>query len=109
MRITEDLHFDVLGPRDVFLEKDGRIAEGAARLVAGLVEKRREIAFLAHHAHAATAAAEGRFDDQRETDFLGGFHCLGAIIQGFLRSGKNGNAELDRQGPGRGFVAHHFE
>ena len=109
VRITEDLHFDVLGPRDVFFEKDGRIAEGASGLVAGLIKKRREIAFLAHHAHAAPAATEGRFDDERETDFLGDFDGLGAVVDRFFRAGEDRNAEFDGQGAGRGFVAHHFE
>ena len=109
VRIAENLHFDVLGPGDVFFEKDGRIAESAAGLVAGLVEKRREIAFLAHHAHAAAAAAESRFDDQREADFFRDFDGLRAVVDRFLRAGKDRNAELDRQGAGGGFVAHHFE
>ena len=109
VRVTENLHFDVLGPRDVFLEENGGIAEGAPGFIAGFVEERGEIAFLAHHAHAASAAAEGRFDDERETDFLGHAQSCGAFGHRFLRAGEDGNTEFDRQGAGGGFVAHHFE
>ena len=41
--VTEDLHLDVLRARDVLLEKDRRIAEGALRLALRLVEERIEI------------------------------------------------------------------
>ena len=109
VRIAEDLHFDVFGPRDVFLEEDGGIAEGASRFAARFVEERDEIAFFAHHAHAASAAAEGRFDDERKTDFLGHAQGFGALGNWFLRAGEDGNTEFDREGTGGGFVAHHFE
>jgi hypothetical protein len=41
--VAEDLHLDVFGAGDVFLEEDGRIAEGAAGLALRLVEQVREI------------------------------------------------------------------
>ena len=109
VRIAEDLHLNVLGSRDIFFEKDGGVAEGATRFAAGLVKKRDEIAFLADHAHAASTAPEGRFDDEREADFFRDFDRLGAVVDGFLRSGEDGNAEFDRQSARGGFVAHHFE
>ena len=61
--IAENLHFDVLGARDVFFEKDGRIAEGALRFALRLVEQRRQVAGFVDDAHAAPAAAERRLDD----------------------------------------------
>ena len=58
MRVAEDLHLDVLGARDVALEEDRGIAEGAPGFALRLVEHAVEIAGLVHDAHAASAAAE---------------------------------------------------
>ncbi len=44
--VAQDLHFDVLGARDVFLQKDGGIAEGAAGLALRLVQQMGQIGRL---------------------------------------------------------------
>jgi hypothetical protein len=107
--VAEDLHLDVFGARDVFLEEDGGIAEGAAGLALRLVEEMGEIGGFVHDAHAATAAAEGRFDDERETDGLGDLEGFVAIGDGLLGAGQRGHADALGEGAGGGFVAHHFE
>ncbi len=109
VRVAEDLHLDVLGARDVFLEEDGRVAEGAAGFIARLVEQRGEFAFFAHHTHAASAAAERRLDDERETDLFGDAQGLGACGHRFLRAGENGHVQFEGQGARGRLVAHHFE
>ena len=70
--VAEDLHLDVLGARDVFLEEHCRVAEGAPGLGLGLIEEVVEVAGLQHDAHAAAAAAERGLDDQRKSDLAGG-------------------------------------
>ena len=107
--VAENLHFDVLGARNVFLKEDGGVTEGASGFVAGFVEERDEIAFLAHDAHAASAAAEGRLDDERKADFFRDLERFTAFGHGLFGAGQNGDTEFDGQSAGRGFVAHHFE
>ena len=68
--VAQDLHFDVLGAGDVFFEKDGGVAEGAAGFVPGFVEQAGQVGGLGHDAHAAAAAAEGRLDDEGKADFV---------------------------------------
>ncbi len=70
--IAEDLDFDVAGAADVAFEEDGVIAEGGFGFAAGLFETAGEIGGAVDDAHAASAAAEGRFDDQRKADLGGG-------------------------------------
>ena len=61
-----------------------------------------------HHAHAAPAAAEGRLDDERKTDFLGDLQRLGAVRHRFFRAGQGGHVDFLRQRARRHFVAHQF-
>ena len=57
--------------RKIFLEEYGGVAKSRQRLALRFVEASREFRFVAHHAHAASAAAHGGFDDHREADFGG--------------------------------------
>ena len=66
--VAEDLHFDVLGARDVFLQEHRRVAERPAGLGLRLVQQARQVGRLVDDAHAAAAAAERRLDDEREAD-----------------------------------------
>ena len=107
--VAEDLHLDMFRARDVFFEEDGGVAEGAVGLALGLVEQVGEVGGLVDDAHTATAAAEGRLDDEGEADGLGDLHGLGAIRDGVLGAGQDGDGDLLREGAGGGFVAHHVE
>ena len=107
--VAEDLDLDVFGARDVFFEEDGGVAEGAAGLGLGLVEEIGEIGGFVDDAHAATAAAEGGFDDEGKADLFGDFEGLGAVADGFLGAGEDGDFDFLGEGAGGGFIAHHVE
>ena len=107
--VAEHLHLDVLGPGDVLLEEDRRVAEGALGLALGLVEQARQLRLLLHHAHAAASATEGRLDDEREADLAGGLHRLVAVGDGVVGAGQGGHADALGHGPGGGLVTHHVE
>ena len=66
--VAENLNFNVLGVRDVFLEEDRGVAKGAAGFGLGLIEQAGEVGGFIHDPHAAAATAEGRFNDKRKTD-----------------------------------------
>ena len=53
-----------------FSRNTARIAEGAPASLCASSSRCVEIAGLVHHAHAASAAAERRLDDQRKADLL---------------------------------------
>ena len=107
--VAEDLHLDVLGARNVFFEEHGRIAEGAFGFRLRLVEQAGQVAGLVHDAHAASAAAEGGLDDQRETDCLRDLQRLVAVGNGFFGAGQDGHVDFLRERAGGGLVAHHVE
>ncbi len=60
-------------------------------------------------AHAASAAAEGRLDDERKTDFLRDLQRLGAVGHRLLRAGQRRDIDFLRQRARGGFVAHQVE
>ena len=100
--VAQDLHFDVAGAADEALQEDGVVAEGGAGFAAGFLQAAGEIGGFLDHAHAAAAAAEGGFDDEREADFARR-SCRPAAgsLDGFLGAGDDGNAGLLRPGGGR--------
>ena len=63
--VGEQLHLDVPGPLEVPLEIDAVVAEGRLRLSLRRLDRGSELAGRAHDAHAASAAAGRRLDDQR--------------------------------------------
>ena len=77
--VAEHLHLDVLGARDVLLQEDRRVAEGALGLALGLVEQTGQFRLLLDHSHATATAPESRLDDEREPDLAGGLHGLVAV------------------------------
>ena len=64
--VAKDLHLHVTLARKIFLENELAVAEGGARLVAGGVERARQLGRLGHDPHAAPAAARGRLDEERK-------------------------------------------
>ena len=108
--VAENLHLDVLGARNVFLEEHRRIAERAFRLRLRLVQQVRQIAGFVDHPHAAPAAAERRLDDQRKTDFLRRLQrlCPDPTIGSSL-PGSTGTLIFLRQRARGRLVAHHVE
>ena len=62
-----------------------------------------------HHAHAASAASEGRFDDEREPDLVRDRQRHVGIGDRLLGAGQGGDFELVRERAGGGLVAHVFQ
>ena len=106
--VAEDLDFDVFGAFDVALKENGGVAEGIFRFRTSLGEQAGELGLVFDHAHAASAATEGGFDDEGETDFMGDLQSFIGIGDGFLGAGKGGDVELVGERAGGGFVAHVF-
>lgn len=107
--VGEDLHLDVFGFADEFFQEDGAIAEGASGFGLCFVEEFFEIFGFAHDAHAASAAAVGSFDDEREADFFGDIDGLFAVGYGVICAFEDGHVEFASDVAGGGFVAHHVE
>ncbi len=103
--IAQDLHFNVAGARDIALQKHGAVTESGGSFLAGLVHFPGELLGIFDDAHATAAAAERRFDHEREADFPSEFRGLGGIGERFFRSGNDGNAGGFGEMPGSGFVA----
>ncbi len=61
--VAENLHFDVPRAAHEALQEDRVVTERRRGFLAGLCEANCEIAGLLDHTHAASAAAEGCFDD----------------------------------------------
>jgi hypothetical protein len=109
MAVPEDLDFDVFGARDVFFQEHRWIAESATRFALGFVEEVGEISGFMHDAHAATAAAEGSFDDERKSNFVCDLQSLSAIGHRLFCSRQRRDVYPFRQRTGGSFVAHQFE
>ncbi len=109
MPVAQDLHFDVLGAAHEALQEDGVVAEGGGRFAARLFELAGEILRLIDHAHAASAAAERGFDDQRIADLAGDLCGLFGAGDGFLGARHARNSGLLREAAGGGLVAQQVE
>ena len=104
--VAEDLDFYVLGSFDVALEKNGRVSEGVLGLFLGLRETALQLGWFFHDPHSASAAAEGRFNDERESDFVGDGKRFIGIRNRVIGARKNGDFGRDGLGAGSGFVSH---
>jgi hypothetical protein len=69
--VADDLELDVAGVVEVLLDVDVAVAEGGLGLALRGAKVRAELVGVAHHAHAAAAAAGHRLDDHRVSDALG--------------------------------------
>ena len=107
--VGEDLDFDVLRPADESLQKHCAVAERALGLGLRLIEQFFEVLGFADDAHAASATAEGRLDDQREADLFRHGDRFLAIADGFLRAFEDRHIELAGDAAGGGFVPHAVE
>ena len=107
--IAQYLHFDVLGAAHEAFQEHRVVAERGRRFAARLFQLARELRGAIYYAHAASAAAEGGFDNQRKTDLGGDFRGLPGIGDGFLAAGYARNAGFLREAPRGGFVAQQVE
>ena len=107
--VAQYLHFNVLGARDVFLQENRRVAEGAARFALRFVQQMRQVGGTMHHAHPASAPAKGRLDDEGEPDLVSQLERLRAVFDRLVRSGQGGDVILAGQLARRHLVAHQFD
>ena len=104
--VTQNLHFNVLGTRYVFLKEHCGITKRPISLAASFIEQPLQILGLVYHAHAASAAAKGRLDDQREPNVFGHLHRLGAGGDGVICAGQNRHTSRLGQRACLGLVTH---
>ncbi len=105
LAIAENLDLNVTGSADVALEKHGAVSERCSRFPGRFFETAFELCSRFDHAHAAPAASESRFNDQREADFLGCFANLVESLDGLLRAGNDGDTRSLGQAARRSLVA----
>ena len=105
VRVAQQLHLDVLGPVEEALDEHGAVAKGRLGLGRGALEGVLEFGLLAHHAHAAPAAAKGGLDDDGEAVLVGELLDLLVPLDGALGAGHHGHVALDGQLAGRDLVA----
>ncbi len=104
--VAEDLDFDVFGAADVAFQKNGGVAECGTGFLAGFGEFGFEGVGRIDNTHAAAAAPEGSFDDEREADVFGESFDVGTDGCG---SGDDGNAGCLREFAGGGLVTERVE
>src|SRR4051794_18145438 len=100
MLVPEDLHFDVFSAGNIFFQEHGGVSKGAFGFVAGFIEEVDEFGRFVHHAHAATATAKSRFDNERETNLLRDLEGFRALLDGVFGPRESGDAELLRKASG---------
>ena len=89
--IADDLYFDVFGPTDIALEKDGVVAEGTTGFALGFVEEWNQVFRIFDHTHTATTATEGCLNYKWKTDFLGLLDRFFAVANRILGARKRGD------------------
>ncbi len=101
MAVGEHLHLDVAGRGDVFLDQHPPVAEGALRLAAGAFERRLEFDMRVDPAHAASAPARDRLDQDRVADLVGLLAQELRVLVVAVVARDDGNAGLLHQRLGR--------
>ncbi len=109
VRVGDHLHLDVPRPRHETLDEHSAVAERQRRLLLRLFDLRGQVRLDLHDAHAATAAAEGRLDDDREADRLGDLDRLPRIGDRVVRAGDDRHARPPRKLARGQLVAQHLE
>jgi hypothetical protein len=107
--IPQNLHFDVLGVRNIFFQKDSRVPERAISFALGFIQQMGQIGRTMHYPHASAAAAKRRFDDQRESNVLGNLERLCSVLYRFLGASQSWDIVFPSQFARRHFVPHQFQ
>ncbi len=89
VQIAQELHFDVPGAADVFFQEDIAVAESGRRFALGGFQHRRKFVGRIDGAHAAAAAAVGRFQHDRIAKLLGRCFRFFQIADGFGGAAQN--------------------
>ena len=107
--VAQDLHLDVLGPRDVALEKDVGPAKRRRRFTARFSDLARQVLGPFDSADSAAAAAEARLDHQRVADPLRCRRDVVMLAEGLFGAWNRRHADGMREPPGGRLVAEGFE
>ena len=107
--VGENLHFQVAGARQIFFQEHAGIAERGARFALRFFEQRRELRWVAHHAHAAPAAAHGGFHDDRVADFLRDFLRFAGGFDGIFGARQHRDTRGGCEPSRGGLVAKQFQ
>src|SRR5271166_2124570 len=107
--IGENLHFQVARVRQILLKKNRSVAKRREGLALRLVQASRDLGFLAHHAHAAPAAAHGGLDDYRVSDFGGDSLRLSRGRNRLLGARQHWHAGGSGKVSSGGFISEKFE
>ena len=105
-RVAEDLHLDVPGFGHEPLEEHGAVAERGCRLAARAADRRLQVRGVGDQPHAASAAAECRLDQQRESHRVGQGGQIPGVLGRDGRAGQHGHAGVGHHGLGRYLGAH---
>ena len=103
--VAQNLDFDVFGAAHVAFQEYGVVAEGGGRFLTRLFQFAGEVLGFVHHAHAASAAAERGFDDQRVADLASDLGSVSFVGDGFPAARDARNSGLLGEAAGGGFVA----
>ncbi|GAA3245755.1 hypothetical protein GCM10020256_72900 [Streptomyces thermocoprophilus] len=106
--VGEDLHLDVAGFDDGFLQEDRRVAEGGGGLAGRRFDGLAEPVGVLDAAHAAPAAARDGLHEHGEADGVGGADEF-LDVGGGRGGAEHGDAGLAGGGDGAGLVAGEFE
>lgn len=101
--VAEDLDFDVAGVEDDLFEVDFGAAEGSFGFAGGGTDGGFEFGFGVDAAHAFSASAGGRFEENGVTEGTGGGPGLVEIGGGFFGTGDDGGAGGFGEAAGGGF------
>ena len=109
VRVAENLHFDVLGPRDVALEEDVGLTERRRGFAPRLGDLLGQVPGPLDRPDPAAAAAKAGLDHQRVSDPLSDGRDVIVLAEGRLGAGHRRHADRMREPPRGDFVAERLE
>src|SRR4029453_2071982 len=106
MTIRNDLKFNVMRIDDELLEINLIVSESFLAFVRRPMKGWLKARFILRHAHSASAAASGRFDHYRITDFLRDFDRVALSLDNAIASWRHGHAGFSRRSARWVLIAH---
>ena len=108
--VAHDLHLDVPGPRQVLLDVQGAVAEGARRLRAAALERLGQLGGILHGAGAAPAAAGDGLEHDRPAHAEAGQEVGRLLLRDrAVDAGDRGHIRLGRRRAGAALVAEQLQ
>src|SRR5579863_3026852 len=109
MIVRKNLNFEMPGARQIFFEKNARVAKSRLGFPLSLFQALVELRFAADDAHAAAAAAHRGLHDDGIADRGREFSRFRGGVDRFLRPRKDRYASRVREASCGGFVSEEFE